>query len=331
MEYISRSRSRSVSTAPFTRATGLSLTRTADGGTAEVWGVFAFATAVGAWEATWADAAVSATRSTAQIESWYFIIPRLPILSKTESEKKRERNSLPPFIPLLFLLECRGDVVGVVSFVRFAKVALTAELRRRGRLVLGVGLKVHVVWGVHEEVRGIVASGIASDLAGCASRVHGHDVLVVAGGASNVGLASAVDAGWCRPLPRRQRGPTVVGYELSVRGACSYCEHAVGKDQAATGTDSGIQAHRVIVAVIAGRCSVIAEQGWDLATAVGGIRDQADHLFVRLVDHHVGRRGVAVMAAKAEQDAADFKVVTTGGNDAAGQNFDVLCAVAEPD
>src|ERR1035441_6916838 len=97
MEYISRSRSRSVSTAPFTRATGLSLTRTADGGTAEVWGVFAFATAVGAWEATWADAAVSATRSTAQIESWYFIRPRLPILSKTESEKKKGEKFSPPF------------------------------------------------------------------------------------------------------------------------------------------------------------------------------------------------------------------------------------------
>src|SRR5271157_5525036 len=66
------------------------------------WGAVVFATAVGAWEATWAEATEgatendSATSSSAEMGSWYFIFPRLPILSKTESEKKGERSSLPP-------------------------------------------------------------------------------------------------------------------------------------------------------------------------------------------------------------------------------------------
>src|SRR5208282_3956077 len=92
MANISRSRSRSVSTAPFTRATGLSLTCRADpcaavgddgcGGV-----VFATATPVGAWEATWAQATETETKAQAktasaigslvQIRYWCFIIPHL--------------------------------------------------------------------------------------------------------------------------------------------------------------------------------------------------------------------------------------------------------------
>src|ERR1035437_6601113 len=85
MAYISRSRSRSVSTAPFTRATGLSLTCSGD-----VWAESMFAIAVGACEATWADAAESATARNPQIGSRYFIFPRLP------SSQKKGRVSLSP-------------------------------------------------------------------------------------------------------------------------------------------------------------------------------------------------------------------------------------------
>jgi hypothetical protein len=54
----------------------------ADAGLADAIVGAAFATAVGAWEATCADAAEkeSATRSTVEIVSWYFIFPRLVLL-----------------------------------------------------------------------------------------------------------------------------------------------------------------------------------------------------------------------------------------------------------
>jgi len=59
-------------------------------------GAVVVATAVGVWEAIWAEATEtetekdSAIRSNAEMGSWYFIFPRLPILSNIESEKKGE-------------------------------------------------------------------------------------------------------------------------------------------------------------------------------------------------------------------------------------------------
>src|ERR1019366_3173976 len=93
MAYISRSRSRSVSTAPFTRATGLSLTWRAGACEAVV-----FATPVGAWEATWAEATEneSATRSNAQIGSWYLMVPRLLNSFADCIRKKKGREILSP-------------------------------------------------------------------------------------------------------------------------------------------------------------------------------------------------------------------------------------------
>src|SRR5271165_539853 len=324
MAYISRSRSRSVSTTPFTRATGLSVT----------WrgapcGAVVFATAVGACEATWAEAADSATRSRAPMGSWRFMIPR-SILAR-RFRKKRGEYSSPLFVSRQFLLEYGRDVLGVVGFVRFAKVALTAELRRRRRIRVGDVVDVRVVGTVHEEEGGVVlAAAVTRDRALGRGCVYGHHVLVVAGRAKHIRLAGAVDAVGIRPGSRRQRGPTVVGYELRVIGARGHREHTVGKHQAVggAGADGGILAHRVIVGVVAGRCAVVSEQGRNRLGAVGRIRQKADLLFVRLVGHHVFLGDVAVMAAQAEQDAADF--LATRGN-RTGQDFHVASAVTELD
>ena len=131
----------------------------------------AVATPVGAWEATWAETAEneSASISSPRMGSRYFIIPRLAILAESKPKKKRERIFSPSFVPRRFLLELRGDGSGVVAFIRFAKVALAAELRRRGRRGLGIGLKVRVVGAVDEEVGGIVlAAAVIHNLVGCA-------------------------------------------------------------------------------------------------------------------------------------------------------------------
>src|SRR5579863_4402386 len=85
MANISRSRSRSVSTAPLTRATGLSLTCNGDTGEAVADGI---PTMVGVWEATWAAAAAATSRI--QIESSYLINSSL-----VTSEKRGEINLSP--------------------------------------------------------------------------------------------------------------------------------------------------------------------------------------------------------------------------------------------
>ena len=107
MANISRSRSRSVSTAPLTRATGLPVITIAGAGAP---GLACWETAVGAWEATCAQEAAAARKTSAKIVSLYFISsPRnfltrknwgescsLPRLSLTTS--RRWFAAVPPFI-----------------------------------------------------------------------------------------------------------------------------------------------------------------------------------------------------------------------------------------
>src|ERR1700722_12421297 len=98
MVYISRRRSRSVRTAPLTRATGLSLA--CAGAAAEAAGG---ARTGGAGEATWAVGG-GAGASTMQMENLYFIIPRLLLVPSASSftsrhlvmtQKKRGGKSSP--------------------------------------------------------------------------------------------------------------------------------------------------------------------------------------------------------------------------------------------
>src|ERR1039458_1150590 len=123
-----------------------------------------------------------------QTESLYLIIPCS--LPKKMGESEATHPGLKPS-----LLELRLDGVGVVGFLRLAKVALAAELCRRGRVVAAIDLKVGVVGAVHEEVRGIeLAAAIARDRAARARRVNRHDVLVVAGSARHIRQTCAVHA-----------------------------------------------------------------------------------------------------------------------------------------
>ncbi len=93
-------------------------------------------------------------------------------------------------------------------------------------------------------------------------------------------------------------------------------------------SQSGKLAHRVIVGVVVGRGAIIAEQGGNRLSSIGGIRQQADSLFVGLIRHHVGSGDVAIMAAEAEQDSADF---SAAAGDAGGQGLSIFAAVAESD
>jgi hypothetical protein len=117
MENISRSRSRSVSTAPFTRATGLSVTTSGELCAEGVGADAADATAVGAWDETWAETVITAPSKIAEIKTFRFIailvssepgiipsskpngsILNIPILIVKQSsfpKKKGEKLSLP--------------------------------------------------------------------------------------------------------------------------------------------------------------------------------------------------------------------------------------------
>src|SRR5664279_3672370 len=156
MAYISRSRSLSVSTVPFTLATGLPV-----GTIGAICAGGNFPVVVGACEATCAGATTVAVSKSAVMKRYFMVPLCFPCI------KKGERIAFPPGTANQCLLELGGDGVGVVSFVGFAKVALTAELRggRRG-LASRVRRDIRVVRTVHEEERGVVAGAIASDLAG---------------------------------------------------------------------------------------------------------------------------------------------------------------------
>ena len=84
--------------------------------------------------------------------------------------------------------------------------------------------------------------------------------------------------------------------------------------------------HRVIVVVVSCRGSVVAEQGRDFPCAVGSIGQQANALFIRLVLHHVRGGDVAVVAAEAQENSANF---LASALNTAGQNFRVRAAVTK--
>src|SRR5579872_2256612 len=99
MASISRTRSRSVSTAPFTRATGLSVTSNELGDEAAGWASCAacVAASLGAWEAICAPAARAVINK--KIENLYFIIPHPPFGKRSE---KRGREYLSPWFLNVF-------------------------------------------------------------------------------------------------------------------------------------------------------------------------------------------------------------------------------------
>src|SRR5580700_6592179 len=115
MVNISRCKSRSVSTVPLIRATGLPL------GWLDVF--CGAASWVGAWEATWAEAVKIESRTTAQIDCGYFMSFSSPLRLEIEGRE---------FLPSVKAdrLEGRRDGVAAVRLVGLATVALAAELSR---------------------------------------------------------------------------------------------------------------------------------------------------------------------------------------------------------
>src|SRR5579862_8398422 len=240
--------------------------------------------------------------------------------------KKGERElSLSPCQSAISLENGR-DVVGVVGFVGFTEVALTAELGRRGRVGVGNVADVRVVGAVHEEVRRIVARGVAGDWACCTGRVNGHDVLVMAGGAEDEWLASCVNCPRIAPLAWREGWIAVVRDELGIRRTSSDCEGRSGPGQTTSGPDRRVRSHWVVVRIISSAGAIVAEQRRDWVGAVGRIRQKTNSLLIRYVGHHVRWCQVAIMAAEAEKNAADFLRTT---RDTVGQNFRVRTIITE--
>ena len=85
----------------------------------------------------------------------------------------------------------------------------------------------------------------------------------------------------------------------------------------------------MIVRIVAGSGSVIAEQSRNRDTAIGLLAQKANPLFIRLVGHHVRALEVyvAVMAAQAQENAADF--LTNPSAIVDRQNFRVVTTVTK--
>src|SRR5581483_7105893 len=68
----------------------------------------------------------------------------------------------------------------------------------------------------------------------------------------------------------------------------------------------GLRANRVVVVVVAGGGAVLTEQRRDGSGAVEPGGQKASGLLIGLVSHHGALGDIAVMAAQAHHDAADF-------------------------
>ena len=82
-------------------------------------------------------------------------------------QKRGERGSSLPRLCAVSLIDGR-NVVRIVGFVRFTKVALTAELRRRRCIGIGHVVDIGVVGAIDEEERWIPAGARADRQ--CAAR-----------------------------------------------------------------------------------------------------------------------------------------------------------------
>src|SRR5208282_464101 len=171
--------------------------------------------------------------------------------------KSRGRTFLPPV--------SKPSVLGrrevrVVHFIRFATMALAAELRHRV-----AGRAAWVVVATDEEHRLESALDVPDRAV-----PGGHAVLVVAGGAVHSGVDAVIrDGGYCEAI-----------IELALRGftACWGCE--LGTHNRAIpvvlspAADGGFWTNRVIVVVVAFGIAVVAELRGRVAT--DSIRDGFD-------------------------------------------------------
>ena len=184
-----------------------------------------------------------------------------------------------------------------MHFVRFATMALTAELRRRV-----AGRAAWIVVAADEE-HGLEHARDVANLA-C---ISGHAVLVVASGAVH---------GYGRPVKRYGADcEAIVKLELRELAACGCSQlwsPGADGDRAipvvlAAAADLGQRSHGVIVLVVASGPTIIAEPRWSVTA--NGVRDHFDSL----ARHHSVLCEVAVVAAEAKHDN-DRWVMRAGGH-----------------
>ena len=101
---------------------------------------------------------------------------------------------------------------------------------------------------------------------------------------------------------------------------------ACALDRITVADQRGELSHWMVVVVVAGCGSIVAKQRRDRCRAVGRVRQKTNFLFIRLVRHHVLGSQVAIVAAEAEKNAADF---LRSAGDRGGQNFRIFAVVAE--
>src|SRR5579859_3950860 len=263
--YSSRTRSRSVSTAPLTRATGFATIC----GAALGCGV----AAVGACELTsCAETGLMAASSRIEIENWCFMI----------FLRKIRGGNFPP--PGLTSNRLGGrDVHYAVRLVRLAAVAIAAELRR----VVAAGLRNIVA--ANEEARREVAVGVGE---------HGHAVLVVAGRAGHCRHSRAEGCQFAIGANPERSGIVLQELRRVGAGHRDRCGSAAGAIPVvfAAASNGCAAAHWVVVLIHVGRARAIgAEQGGSVA---------ADYRqgFNGYAFHHSDFGQVAVMAAQAKED-----------------------------
>ncbi len=192
-----------------------------------------------------------------------------------------------------------GHARHTVHFVRFATMAIAAELRYR------VAVGGRVVIAPNEEY-GRVGRTVCR-------HVSAHAVLIVAGGAGDCVHGCAAEAGqWIAGVLSGRtgwveipEGSLIVGQEVGKVGSAVSYDWVIRVATASTGTipvvpaaaaDVGAAAHRVVVAV---RCSA----GWSCQSEQRGSGASHDWQGLnRLSLHHAYLGYHAVVAAQAEQD-----------------------------
>src|ERR1019366_4295196 len=185
-------------------------------------------------------------------------------------------------------LEGGRNCAATVHLVGFATVALTAELRR---LVGAGGAAARVVRRADEEHR-LVVAGRQTGLRTVGDLHHIHEVLVVA--------ARARDHGVVVPGAQANEEAVVLNELGGIRAV--HRDHAVGfgaiPGVLGAAGDRRIQAHRVVVEVVAGAVAVLAEQGRNDVLGSIGWRQR----LIDLVPQHGALGVVAVVAAQAQGD-----------------------------
>src|SRR5580700_1461813 len=82
----------------------------------------------------------------------------------------------------------------------------------------------------------------------------------------------------------------------------------------------------MIVAIVPSPGPIVSEQGGNRLRAVRCVRQEPNSLLIRLIDHHVLRGQIPIVAAKTQENSADFLRTAC---DRAGQDFSEFPTIAK--